>query len=175
MKLALAWEGNERKKLNESRIIKFIFLCNLYSYIKFPYASNPSLKSLKQVLKFIMNGSILRNEFLKNRAKINRLTYIKPRNLCLSLVRKAKKECCSNLDRQNVVESKYCLKYLKHLFSNESSSFSKLVKNDMFPNYDNDILPVLHIYSPTLYLVWMYPNMKIRQQLWTNLKIQFSN
>ena len=175
MKLALAWEGNERKKLNESRIIKFIFLCNLYSYIKFPYASNPSLKSPKQVLKFIMNGSILRNEFLKNRAKINRLTYIKPRNLCLSLVRKAKKECCSNLDRQNVVESKYCLKYLKHLFSNERSSFSKLVKNDMFPNYDNDILPVLHSYSPTLYLVWMYPNMKIRQQLWTNLKIQFSN
>ena len=125
---------------------KFIFLCNLYSYIKFPYAFNPSLKIPKQFLKFIMNGSILRNEFLKNRAKI------KPRNLSLSLVRKAKKEYCSNLDRQNVVESKYFLKYLKHLFSNESSSFSKLVKNDMFLNYDDDILPVLQIYSPTLYL-----------------------
>ena len=86
-----------------------------------------------------MNGSILRNKLLKNRTKIDKLAYIKPGNLYLSPVTKTKKEY-----QQNVVENKYFLKSLKHLFSNESSNFSKLVKNDMFLNHDDDILPVLH-------------------------------
>ena len=46
----------------------------------------------KTILKAIMNRTRLRNKFLKEKSAINRKSYNKLRNLCVSLVRTAKKE-----------------------------------------------------------------------------------
>ena len=50
------------------------------------------------VSKEIMTRTRLRNKFLKDRNKENKIRFSKQRNYCVSLIRKMKKDYYSNLD-----------------------------------------------------------------------------
>ena len=52
--------------------------------------------------KVIMLRTKLRNKFFKIRTDKNKTNYVKQRNLCASLLRKAKREYFSNLDEKNI-------------------------------------------------------------------------
>ena len=59
----------------------------------------------KSLSKAIMVRTRLRNIFLKNRNKENKINYSKQRNLCVTLLRKSKREYY-----QNLREDKVCVK-----------------------------------------------------------------
>ena len=52
----------------------------------------------KRLPKAIMKRTNFRNKFLKNPTDENRYIYTKQRNLCVSLLRKEKKQCFANLN-----------------------------------------------------------------------------
>ena len=60
----------------------------------------------KDLHKAIMKRSRLRNKFLRDRTDISREEYKKQRNLCVSLLKKAKKDHFANLDIKSVTYSK---------------------------------------------------------------------
>ena len=85
--------------------------------------SNHSSFLNKEILKAIMNRASLRNKFLRSRSTEDRSTYNQQRNFCLSPVRKAKKDYCSNLDHKKVTDNKSFSRTVKPLFSDKNSSF----------------------------------------------------
>ena len=48
----------------------------------------------------------LRNRYLKKRSEQNRLSYVKQRNYCVSLLRKTKKDYYANLNVKDIVDNK---------------------------------------------------------------------
>ena len=116
-----------------------------------------------EISKAIMTRTRLRNHFLKNRSNRNRDLFRKERNLCLSLIRKSKKDYSSNLNEKQIADNKRFWKTVKPFLSNkvqyserinlteendslvtdcgkfakELNSFSSSVlKNLNIPNYD---------------------------------------
>ena len=116
-----------------------------------------------EISKAIMTRTSLRNSFLKNRSNRNRDLFRKERNLCLSLIRKSKKDYSSNLNEKQIADNKRFWKTVKPFLSNkvqyserinlteendslvtdcgkfakELNSFSSSVlKNLNIPNYD---------------------------------------
>ena len=116
-----------------------------------------------EISKAIMTRTRLRNRFLKNRSNRNRDLFRKERNLCLSLIRKSKKDYSSNLNEKQIADNKRFWKTVKPFLSNkvqyserinlteendslvtdrgkfakELNSFSSSVlKNLNIPNYD---------------------------------------
>ena len=51
-----------------------------------------------------MQRSKLRNIFLKNRTKENRNNYARQRNLCVTLLRKSKRELYGNLNEKKLCD-----------------------------------------------------------------------
>ena len=68
----------------------------------------------------------LRNKFLKNRAKSNRVSYNKQQNFCVSLLRKTKKDYYGNLNEKDVIDNKMFWKTVKPLFSDKVKSSEKI-------------------------------------------------
>ena len=66
----------------------------------------------KTILKAIMKRTRLKNKFIKYRCERNKRAY----NLCVSLVRKAKKEYFDNLDLSNVTDNKKVLENCQTIF-----------------------------------------------------------
>ena len=60
----------------------------------------------KSLSKTIMVRTRLRNIFLKNRSEENKINYNKQRNLCVTLLRKSKREYYQNLSVENVCDKK---------------------------------------------------------------------
>ena len=60
----------------------------------------------KTLSKAIMQRSKLRNIFLKNRTEENRNNYAKQRNLCVTLLRKSKREFYGNLNEKRLCDNK---------------------------------------------------------------------
>ena len=60
----------------------------------------------KILSKELMKRTRLRNKFLKDRNKENKSRYSKQRNYSVSLIRKMKKDYCSNLDIKKVTDNK---------------------------------------------------------------------
>ena len=60
----------------------------------------------KELRSAIMNRSKLRNEYLKDKKNDNKIAYNKQRNLCLTLLRKAKRNCSTNLKTKDIADSK---------------------------------------------------------------------
>ena len=61
---------------------------------------------IKQLRKAIMKRSHLRNDFPKDRNDDSQSVYRKQRNLCVTLLRKAKKQYFSNLEPELIIDSK---------------------------------------------------------------------
>ena len=65
--------------------------------------ANNSNYITKALRKEIMNRSRLRNKFLRERTKESKAAYNKQRNICLSLLRKTKREYFANLDTKKTI------------------------------------------------------------------------
>ena len=68
----------------------------------------------------------MRNRFLKHRSDENRRLFPKQRNMCVSLLRKSKKEYFSSLNINKVVENKSFWKIVKPFLSNKTISSEKI-------------------------------------------------
>ena len=72
------------------------------SYIR----SNQAPFMNKNLQKAFMTRSRLRNNFLKNKTKENKLAYNKQRNYCVSLVRTEKRKIYKNIDTRKITDNK---------------------------------------------------------------------
>ena len=73
----------------------------------------------KTLSKAIMQRSKLRNLFPKKRAEENRNNYVKQRNLCVTLLRKSKRECFGSLNETDLCDNKKFWSMIKPLLSNK--------------------------------------------------------
>ena len=71
----------------------------------------------KQLRKAIIKRSKLRNDFLKDRYDASQSAYRKQGNLCVTLLRKGKKQYFSNLEPKLINDNKRFWKSVKPLFS----------------------------------------------------------
>ena len=67
-----------------------------------------------------MKSSRLKNNFLRRKTQETRKLYVKQRNKCVSLLKKAEKEYCQNLDQKNVIDNKIFSETVKTLLSDKS-------------------------------------------------------
>ena len=81
--------------------------------------ANQGIFMTKDLHKTIMKRSRLRNKFLPDRTDISREEYKKQRNLCVSLLKQAKKDHFANLDIKSVTDNKKFWQTVKPLFSNK--------------------------------------------------------
>ena len=70
--------------------------------------------------------SRLKKNFLRKKTEETRKLYVKQRNKCVSLLKKAKKEYYQNLDEKNVIDNKKFWKTVKPLLSDNSVSREKI-------------------------------------------------
>ena len=80
----------------------------------------------KDFSREIIKSSRLRNSFLRKKTEETRKLYVKQRNKCVSLLKKAKKEYYQSLDEENVIDNKKFWKTVKPLFSDKSVSTEKI-------------------------------------------------
>ena len=79
-----------------------------------------------------MKRSRLRNKFLRDRTETSRKEYKKQRNICISFLKKAKKDHFTNLDVNSVLDNRKFWQNVKPLFSNKvkAKTTIKLIEND---------------------------------------------
>ena len=73
-----------------------------------------------------MKRSRLRNEFLNSKSDNDRKTYNSWRNLCVSLIRQAKKQYFNNLNTHNVTDNKTFWKTVKPLLTDKIETKSSI-------------------------------------------------
>ena len=100
----------------------------------------------KNFSKAIMLRTKLRNIFLKNRTEENKNRYTKQRNLCVTLLRKSKREYFNNLNEKNVCDNKKFWRVVKPLLSNKIISNEKItiVEGDKIIRSDKETAKVLN-------------------------------
>ena len=69
-----------------------------------------------------MHRSRLRNKFLRERTKESKVAYNKQRNICVSLLRKSKRDYSANLDTKIMKDNRKFWKTVNPLFSEKSYS-----------------------------------------------------
>ena len=80
----------------------------------------------KNFSKHIMKRSRLRNKFLNTKSDIDRKAYNTQRNLCLSLIRQAKKQFFSNLNTNDITDNKTFWKTVKPFLTDKVKTKSKI-------------------------------------------------
>ena len=73
----------------------------------------------KELIKAIMQRSKLCNLYLEVRSGENRIRYKNQRNICVSLLRKAKRKHYKDLSKADVTDNKKTWKRVKPLFGNK--------------------------------------------------------
>ena len=84
----------------------------------------------KTINKEIMKRSQLRNKFLNTKSDIDRKTYNKQRNLCVSLIRREKKNFFNNINTRDITNNKTFWKTVKPLFTDKIQSKPKITLID---------------------------------------------
>ena len=72
-----------------------------------------------------MKRSRLRNKFLKAKSDIDRKACNKQHNLCVSLIRREKKNLSNNINTRDITDSKTFQKTVKPLFTDKTQTKSK--------------------------------------------------
>ena len=95
----------------------------------------------KQLRKAIMKRSKLPSDFLKDRNDASQSAYRKQRNLCVTLLRKAKKQYFSNLEPKLITDNKKFWNSVKPLFSDKIivKKIINLTENGEILSSDTDI------------------------------------
>ena len=93
-----------------------------------------------------MKRSRLRNNFLRKKTEETRKLYVKQRNKCVSLLKKARKEYYQNLDGKNVIDNKKLWKIVELLLSDKSVSGEKtnLTENEMMLTSESETAEALN-------------------------------
>ena len=73
-----------------------------------------------------MKKSRLRNKFLNTKSGIDRKAYNKQRNLCVSLIRREKKNFFNNISTRDITDNKIFSKAVKPLFTDKIQTKSKI-------------------------------------------------
>ena len=73
-----------------------------------------------------MKRSRHRNEFLNTKSDIDRKAYNKQRNLCVSLIRREKKNFFSNINTNDITDNKTFWKTVKPFFTDKIKAKSKI-------------------------------------------------
>ena len=107
----------------------------------------------KSLSKAIMVTTRLRNIFLKNRSKENKINYNKQRNLCVTLLRKRKRQYYQNLSVENVFNNKKFWKVVKPILSNKimSSENITLVEGTKILKNDKETSKILNNFFSTIF------------------------
>ena len=93
----------------------FLNVLHKHAPIKEKYKSGNHANCLtKQLRKAIMKRSKLRKDFLKDRNDASESAYRKQFNLCVTLLRKAKKQYFSNLEPKPITDNKNFENQLNH-------------------------------------------------------------
>ena len=112
---------------------------NLYALLKTKYLlANHSSFISKGLSKAIMHRSKLRNQFLKLQIHESRLRHDKQRNLCATLLRKAKKKYYTNLKLSEINDNKKFWKNVKPTFGNKSKGNKNLALEEVNKVITND-------------------------------------
>ena len=74
--------------------------------------ANNSNYIIKALQKEIMHRSRLRNKFLKERTNESKIVYNKQQSICVSLLRKIKRDCFANLGTKIIKDNRKFLKTL---------------------------------------------------------------
>ena len=93
----------------------------------------------KTINKEIMKRSRLRNKFLNTKSDIDKKAYKKQRNLCVSLIRREKKNFLNNISTRDIADNKTFWKTVKPLFTDKIQTKSKitLIEKKLLPEKDN--------------------------------------
>ena len=89
----------------------------------------------KALSKAIMTRSRLRNKFLRNHVKTNKMKYNKQCNYCVNLLRKEKKKY---LDLKNITDNKQFWKTMKPLFTDNHKNNRKITLIDRVKIISNE-------------------------------------
>ena len=84
----------------------------------------------KELSKEIMLRSKLRNKFLKDKPDEARTKYRKQDNICVHLLRRAKRNYYNNLDLSNVKDNRKFWKTIRPLFANKIKAKKKITLNE---------------------------------------------
>ena len=127
----------------------FVTVLDKHAPIKKKYLrANHANFVTKQLRKAIMKRSKLRNDFLKDRNDASQSAYRKQRNLCVTLLRKAKKQYFSNLEPKLITDNKKFWKSVKPLFSDKITvkEIINLTENGEILSSDTDIADTFNDY-----------------------------
>ena len=109
----------------------FIDILNLHAPLKKKYLrANHSKFISKELSKEIMLRSKLRNKFLKDKTDEARTKYRKQRNICVHLLRRAKRNYYNDLDLSNVTDNRKFWKTIRPLFANKIKVKNKITLNE---------------------------------------------
>ena len=102
----------------------------------------------KQLTKTIMKRSKSYKDFLKDRNDASQSAYKKQSNLCVTLLRKAKKQYFSNLEPKLITDNKKFWKSVKPLFSDKITvtKIIILIENGEVLSSDTDIVDTFNVY-----------------------------
>ena len=92
----------------------------------------------KDLRKAIMKCSILKNKFLSDRTEMSQKEYKKHRNICVNLLKRAKKRF-ANLDISSISDNKKCWQIVKPLFSNKGKATIKLIEDDKMTDDESSV------------------------------------
>ena len=106
----------------------------------------------KTLSKAVMHRTRFRNKYLRNKTDENKRKYRKQRNDCASLLRKPKREYCSNLDVKNITDNNTFWKTVKPFLSDKVTSTQKitLIETYKIVKIDNDAARVLNNFFPNI-------------------------
>ena len=144
----------------------FVDTLNKHAPIKKKYiCANHANFVTKGLLKAIMLRSRLRNIFLKEKSLESKKAYNKQCNICVKMVKIAKKEHYQNINLSEITDSKMFWKTVSHLFGNKVKTNQKinlikkifLVTSDVeiaktFKEYFDEIEPKLSIIKNECYI-----------------------
>ena len=115
---------------NELKTI-FMELLNKAAPLKTKYLrANYSKFMTKELSKAIIRRTKLRNQFLKKRTSEAKLKYNKQRKLCVSMLRKTKRNHYKNLDLNDINDNKKFWTTVKPLFCNKIKSVENITLDE---------------------------------------------
>ena len=120
---------------------------------------NQSLFMNKTLSKAIMQRSKLRNLFLKKRTEEHRNNYVKERNLCVTLLRKSKREFFGSLNKTHLCDNKKFGGVVKPLLSNKVVYNERitLVEDDSIIENDKNTASILNEFFSNVILTLGIP------------------
>ena len=114
---------------------------------KYNIANNSNFIT-KALRKEIMHRFRLRNKFLKERTNESKIAYNKQRNICVSLLRKTKRDYFANLDTKIMKVNRKFWKTVNPLFSEKSYSKESisLISKDSLITKNEDLAKTFNFF-----------------------------